>query len=424
MPKQTYKLIIIICTLLLLAFSVNAEQKKLSIQMESVSLVSVLNLIAEQYNLNLVISNDVQGDISVKLNEVDVYTALNAILHPSGYNYYFDDNIIVIKSMEKEAAGEFRTEVIRLKYVNPITAKKALSSIKSEKGDVIILDKMDEGTETNEVYHPNKILITDYPKNIEAMLKVIDNLDVEEKLISIEVKIVETTLDSQDKLGFNWPTQINTQIGSSSVETTDETSGTNDNGLGTYDLETSQWTWGKLTINQMNVFLDLLKQRDNSKLVSYPSVSTLENHEAEIKIQTVIPIPTINRFTESASTTDFVTFYDEEVGIRLNVTPRINSDGQITMDVYNVVEDIIGYTGSSDSQKPITAERSIKTRITVGNGETATLGGLLKESDIQVEKKVPGLSLIPILGKLLFTSHSIEKKTTDLLIMITPTIIE
>ena len=424
MPKQIYKLTIIICALLLLAFSVNAEQKKLSIQMESVSLVSVLNLIADQYNLNLVISNDVQGDISVKLNEVNIYTALNAILHPNGYNYYFDDNIIIIKSMEKETAGEFKTEVIRLKYVNPITAKKALSSIKSEKGDVIILDKIDEGTETNEVYHPNKILITDYPKNIEAMLKVIDNLDIEEKLISVEVKIVETTLDSQDKLGFNWPTQINTQIGTSSIETTDETSGTKDNGLGTYDLETSQWTWGKLTINQMNVFLDLLKQRDNSKLVSYPSISTLENHEAEIKIQTVIPIPTINRFTESASTTDFVTFYDEEVGIRLNVTPRINSNGQITMDVYNVVEDIIGYTGSSDSQKPITAERSIKTRITVGNGETATLGGLLKESDIQVEKKVPGLSLIPILGKLLFTSHSTEKRTTDLLILITPTIIE
>ena len=424
MPKQIYKLLIITCTLLFLTFSANAEQKRISIQMESVSLVSILNLIAEQYNLNLVISNDVQGDISVKLNEVDIYTALDAILHPNGYNYYFDDNIIVIKSMEKETAGELRAEVIRLNYVNPITAQKALSPLKSQKGDIIILDKINEGAETNEVYHPNKIIITDYPKNVDAMLKVIDELDIKEKLISIKVKIVETTLDSQDKLGINWPSQINTQIGTSSTTSTDETSETNDVGLGTYDLDASQWTWGKLTINQMSAFLDILKQKNNSKLISYPSVSTLENHEAEIKIQTVIPIPTINRFTESASTTDFVTFYDEEVGIRLNVIPRINNNGEITMDVNNVVEDIIGYTGSSDSQKPITAERSIKTRITVGNGETATLGGLLKESDIQVEKKVPGLSLIPVLGKLLFTSHSTEKRTTDLLIMITPTIIQ
>lgn len=424
MPKQIYKFIIIIFTLLLLTFSVNAEDKKLSIQMESVSLVSVLNLIADQFNLNLVISNDIQGDVSVNLNEVDIFTALNAILLPNGYNYYFDDNIIIVKSMDKEAAGEFRSEVLTLNYVNPITVKKALSAIKSAKGNIIILDKTNEGTESNEVFHPNKILINDYPKNIEAMLKVIHDMDIEEKLISIEVKIIETTLGTQDKLGMNWPTQINTQIGTGNTSTVTEASVTNDVGLGTYDLEVGQWTWGKLTINQMTAFMDLLKQKDNSKLVSYPSVSTLENHEAEIKIQTVIPIPTINRFSESASTTDFVTFYDEEVGIRLNVVPRINNNGQMTMDVNIVVEDIIGYTGSTDSQKPITAERSIKTKISIGNGETATLGGLLKETDIRVEKKFPGLSLIPVIGKLLFTSHSVEKKTTDLLIMITPKIIQ
>ena len=190
------------------------------------------------------------------------------------------------------------------------------------------------------------------------------------------------------------------------------------------DLETGQWVWGTLSVGELNAVLDLLEQNNNSKLLSDPRITTLENNEAEIKIQIVIPIPTVNRFTEAASTTDILTFYDEEIGISLKVTPRINEAGKITMDVQPIVEDIIGYAGPPDNQKPITTERSIRTRITVTDGETAALGGLLKESEIQIERKVPLLGSIPFLGKLLFTNKSKEKSTTDLLILITPHIMK
>ena len=86
------------------------------------------------------------------------------------------------------------------------------------------------------------------------------------------------------------------------------------------------------------------------------------------------------------------------------------------------MEDIIGYAGPQDNQKPITASRSIRTRITVDDGETAVLGGLLKEDEIKTVRKVPLLGYIPLLGRLLFTNTSTEKTTTDLLILITPKI--
>ena len=172
----------------------------------------------------------------------------------------------------------------------------------------------------------------------------------------------------------------------------------------------------------MNAVLSLLESSGNSKLISDPHLTTLENHEAEIKIATVIPIPTVTRFTEGAATQDIQTFYDEEVGISLVVTPRISEDGQITLEVVPTVSDIIGYVGSQDSQKPVTSSRSVNTRITVQDGETAALGGLLKEDTIDKQQKVPFLGSIPLLGKIFFTSRSKEKSSTDLIILITPKI--
>ena len=110
------------------------------------------------------------------------------------------------------------------------------------------------------------------------------------------------------------------------------------------------------------------------------------------------------------------------MGISLKVTPRINDDSTITLRVNPIVEEIIGYTGSPDNQKPITSERSISTTVIVGNSETVVLGGLLKETSVETEHKVFLLGSLPILGPL-FTHKTTEKKTTDLLILITPRIL-
>jgi type II secretory pathway component GspD/PulD (secretin) len=193
--------------------------------------------------------------------------------------------------------------------------------------------------------------------------------------------------------------------------------------LGRHDLNTGDWTWGKPTVDEVRLVLDLLEQNGNSKLVSDPHITTIENHEAEIKATTIIPIATINRFTEGAATQDIVTFQDEEVGLSLRVTPRVTGEGYITLDVLPTIEDIIGFSGPSENQKPITSSRSIRTRIVVKDGETAALGGLLKENEITQKNRVPFLGHIPVLGGLLFTNTSKEKTKTDLLILITPRII-
>lgn len=425
----TLSLIII----LVLATAVSGQlhsDKTLSLTLEEMPIVAALNMIASQNGLNLVVSGKVTGNVTLRLEDVAITTALDAILTANGYNYFLKDNVIVVKPTDSDAVGELESAVIRLKYISPVTAEKAVTALKSPKGSITILDRSSGDNQGDRYYHPNRIIVTDYPGQLERLVDIINQIDVRERSIMIEAKIIETTVDSKSNLGVTWPSSVSASLSGANATTAtttttgSTTTGTQDNASGVYNPNNGNWTWGKLSVSEVSWILNMLEQDGNSRLISDPRITTLENHEAEFKFQTIIPIQTINRFTEGASTTDIVTFEDIEVGISLKVTARINEDGMITMDVEPIVEDIIGYSGPPDNQKPITASRSIRTRVTVLDGETVALGGLLKETEIERVQRLPLLGHIPLIGKLLFSSKSIETTSTDLLILITPHILD
>jgi type IV pilus secretin PilQ/predicted competence protein len=399
--------------------------EKISMSLESVPISRVLTMLATQNKLNLVSSGQIDGDISIRLDNVDLRTALDAILTANGYTYVVRDNVVVVTTADASNGSDLESRILTLSYIDPVTAKMALESRRSEKGQVIILDKVNtESIIQTGKYKPNRIMITDYPSLVDELVSLVAQLDVPERIVFIEARIIETKRDATSQLGFLWPSQVSTKIaGAEDGTSSPGTTTTSNRATGSLDIESGRWTWGTLSVDQLSAVLDLLEQSGNAKLISDPKIATAENHEAEIKVATVIPIQTINRFTEAAATQDIVTFQDFEVGISLRVIPRINGDGNITLDVEPVVEDIIGYSGPPGNQKPITAERSIRTRITVKDGETAALGGLLKEDDITRTQRVPILGHIPLLGKALFSNTRKEKSTSDLLILITPHVV-
>ncbi len=397
----------------------------ISLDLDGVPVATVLNTIAKQNSLNLVVSGDVNGNVTLRLDRVDLRSALDALLLPMGYNYFVKGDVIVVKPFENVSPGELETRTVTLRYVSPVTAQKALEPLKSSQGQVIVLDQsadLSGASVSRSTYQANRLLIADFPSVVKQMMAVIEDIDVQERVISIEARIIETNVDDTRKLGFTWPDAFTAVLGGS--DSSSSSSGTSiGSAAAEWNPNNGDFTWAKLSVGQLKLMLDLLDAKGNSKLISDPRVSTLENHEAEIKISTVIPIATINRFTEGAATQDIVTFQDQEVGISLLVVPRVNENGLITMEVTPTVEDIIGYNGPPDNLKPITTERSVRTTITVTDGETAALGGLRKEDDIESTRRVPLLGHIPLLGRLLFTSTSNEKRTTDLIILITPHIV-
>ena len=425
--KKIFSVILLTALLAAALTAAPAEKRdKLSLKLKEVPLIEVLNMIALQYNLNLVVSGDVAGAVTIHLEEVDIFNALNAILNSNGYNYFIRDGVIVVKSNKVTADGELASKLITLKYIAPNTAVKALETRLSEMGQIIVLDKnLQDNVDASDKFQPNRILITDRANLLGELERLVKEIDVPERMIQIEAKIIETTLDNNSKLGFLWPSSVSGSLSNAEGWSTDsETDATSSNNIaGFHDIENETWTWGKVSVQQLDLVLDFLKQDDNTKLISDPHITTLENHEAEIKIETIVPIQTINRFSEGAVIQDIVTFQDEEIGISLKVTPRINEAGLITMEVNPIVEDIIGYAGTDDNRKPITSSRSITTQITVNDGESIALGGLIKENEIQSEQKLPLLGYIPILGKLLFTHTTTEKAKTDLIILITPRIL-
>lgn len=396
----------------------------LSLELDGVPLVDVLRMIADQNDLNLVVSGNVEGAVSMRLDNVDVPTALDAIITANGYNYFFKDDIIVVREPGGDVKPELVSQAVTLKFIKPSTAKAALDSRVSSDGQVLILKK-DEGDRVG-TYQANRILISERSNNIEALLELVDHMDVPERTVLIEVRIIETQIDSTSKMGFLWPSSFSSTLSGADdgSSTGTEATTTSDNNLGVYTPTDGSWTWGKLSVSEVNLVLDLLDRRGNSRLISNPRIATLENHQAEIASQTIIPIQTINRFSEGAVIQDIVTFQDEEIGLSLKVTPRINEGGRITLEVIPTVENILGYTGPADNQRPITSSRSIKTQVSVDAGETVALGGLFKEDEITNEQKVPLLGHIPILGKLLFTHKSKEKSTTDLIILLTPKVLD
>lgn len=395
-----------------------------SLQFEDVPISIVLNMMAQQYNLNLVQSGRIEGNISIKLDSVSLEDALQVILASNGYNYYTAGDIIVVKPLDLPAAGEMTVEIVDLHYIPPGAAVSAAEGLLSPKGSIKIIADPDFKAARTGKPVPSKIAVIDVPETARLTAEFIRKIDRREPQIAIEVRLVETIINDDSEIGFNWPTSITARGHGIETGGSDGISSTENNeAIGQVDLPDGKWEWGKLSINELSLVLDFLEKSGNSKLISDPKITTLNNHPAEIKVATVVPIQTINRFSEGGSIQDIVTFQDEEVGITLNVTPHIAENNRIILDVNSTVSEIIGYSGTLDTQKPITSERSIHTRITVMNEETAVLGGLFKEDKIENEQRIFLLGSIPIIGGL-FRHKTSEVSTTDLTIMITPRILE
>jgi len=390
--------------------------KKVSLKFDEVPLTTVLNMLAEEYNLNIVLSGEITGEITLRLEDVTLEDALNAILASNEYNFYVTGNIVVVKPLGMNAVGEMLTRTITLDYISPSAAFNAAQELLSPKGKMRVV----EGTVTGgSLRVPTQLIVVDLPTSVDIIEKFIAEIDQPERQVEIAVRMIETNVDGEDQIGMKWPTSLKANLHGIEMSST---SGESGEALGQIDLPDGKWQWGKLSVAEVQMVLDFLQKQGNSKLISDPRITTLNNHQAEIKVTTIVPIQTINRFSEGGAVQDIVTFQDEEIGIKLMVTPHITKENKIILDVEPTVSEIIGYAGPPDQQKPITSERSVHTKITVADGESAILGGLLKENNIENEQKVFLLGSIPIIGNL-FKHKTTKKTTTDLMIMITPRIV-
>jgi type II secretory pathway component GspD/PulD (secretin) len=327
--------------------------------------------------------------------------------------------------------GELETVVIKLKYISSSGLEAPLQAVMSKRGKMQSFMPLiaGAGSGAGNNNDANIIVISDMQDNIPQIMKMITELDKPIPNINIAIRFIETQLDTSRGIGLDWsrsPLQI---------------AGSTDSLSEDWPISMNNMTIATLSPTQFMSALDIMEAEGKSKLLSSPQVTTLDNHEASTDVVTTVYIEgNIQRNTQnnnaSTSRTDnqgnllstqqygmnFLNqITEKDIGIKLTVTPRINHVSKITLVVDASVEALLG-AAEVTTDKPRSTKRTVKTQVTVTDGDTVILGGLITENTIENKKYVPVLSNLPLLGRF-FQSTAIEKEQRELLIFITPSII-
>jgi general secretion pathway protein D len=258
----------------------------------------------------------------------------------------------------------------------------------------------------------NSIIVVTTPQGADLIRGIIDQLDRIPEQVMIETMIVEASLDESTKLGFQWDYTQERAFNQRGV--------TGNAGTTFPDPANSQQQGFRYTLTggNLNVTLDALKTDDRFQILSTPRIFTSNNVEAQINISQSVPYVTNSRQDPNGG---FIFNYAfEDVGIVLTVTPRITSNGYVTMQISQTANDLQGFT---DFNAPIINQRQADTQVSVKDGETIVLGGIIRNSVTTNTRKVPLLGDIPILGEL-FKSTTKDKSKTELIVFLTPRVVK
>ena len=264
----------------------------------------------------------------------------------------------------------------------------------------------------------NALVILATPQDYKMVEAALAKLDVIPLQVLIEASIIEVTLRDDLDYGVEWFFKNSIESGSLT-----EGRGTLDLGSPGISALAPAFSYTIVdTADQVRVALNALEQESEVNVLSSPSLMVLDNQTAFINVGNEIPVParqSVSNINPDAPTVNEIQF--RQTGVTLTVTPRVNSSGLVTMEIKQEVSNAVGTT-SSDIDAPTIQQRQIESSVAINSGETIVLGGLIQDTESNLESGVPLLHKIPLFGKL-FGQTRDEKRRTELLVMITPRVI-
>ncbi len=423
------------------------EKKKytgqlISLDFQNADLNNILRLIAGVSGLNIITSPGVKGTVTLRLMEVPWDQVLDLILKNSQLGMQREGNIIRITTLKKlaeekkaeidavkmeqqskksqETAEELISKTVPISYADLTNLTGILDGVKSERGDI----KVDDRTST--------LIIRDIQSSIDEMMKLIEILDKRTKQVSIEARIVEVNTNYSRELGIQWGGSFAKTTNKIFPNTVQMRGGLPGGSLGgsvtapnfIVDLPAAvgagtgaavAMSLGSLTgAILLDIRLSAMENSGMGKILSSPRITTANHKEATIKSGRSIPYETVS---SEGTQTQFV-----DATISLKVTPHITPDGFIRLEILATKNEAdFGQTSAGGAPTILTKE--VQTEVLVRDGETTVLGGLYKTTKSSSDAGVPFLSKIPIL-KWFFKQESDRTETEELLIFITPTIVE
>ena len=279
----------------------------------------------------------------------------------------------------------------------------------------------------------NSLIFAATQRQYDSLVPILDTIDVQARQILLRGFIAEINVSNLENNGIDWNIvggQMwddlllggNMSLGESSVPSTFMT-WFNDLSKKEELLDRNGSTYSVTNYQPMALMyatIDLLKRYNAVNILSVPRLMCTDNKESSFQVGQVIPV--LKGSTSDLSNPSAVqSNYDyKDTGLTLTVTPHIRSGNIVAMDIKQTTEDVMTPAGVPT---PITSKREVNTSVVVGNGETIILGGMIKETETSMNRRVPGISYIPLIGGL-FKKISKEKQKVDFVIFLTPTIIE
>ncbi len=417
------------------------EKEVISLDFQNADVRNLFRIFAEISGLNVILSPEVGGSVNIRMMDVPWNQAMEIILTNSALGREcFGNNIVrvatkVVLAAEASAlvaeknravadrtterdSQDLVTEVVRINHADITELSTSLTALRSARQDGRIT--VDTRTST--------LILNDLRHHVNDMLEAIKILDIPTPQVLIEAKIVEISKSFTQELGIQWGLTgeaISSAPGSLAINGSANANTAADGSAFQVDLRQSTdiaagsvsgfdlLLGGLLPGLDLNVRLEALEKQGKGRILSSPKVTTADNKEARIRSGKQIP------YQVTSAEGNSIQFVDAELS--LTVTPHVTSDNSVYM-VIDATKNAADFTQLVGTVPTITTKET-HTEVLVGNGDTTVLGGIYESTSTENKKAVPFLSKIPLLG-FLFKSFADSDVITELLVFITPTIIE
>lgn len=354
---------------------------------------------------------------------ITVDSRTNSLL-VSGTPTYLDLVERVINDLDSQEASERETIVYPLRNATAADVARVVSSfVDTEQQKLISTLGSDQIGSAARLLEreitivgdekSNTVLVSASPRYRQRLMEMIEGLDVDPPQVLIQVLLAEVTLDSNDDWGVDMA--LRASIDSANVTGSFGLASAFVSGLGVPSLA--------IASTDFDLLIRALQSQGRLQVLSNPSVMAANNEPARIQVGETIRLPTDVSITDAGRTLTSVE--SEEIGVILSVTPSINPDGFVRMVISPEISNLSARTTqiSEDFEAPIITRRTAETTVTVFDGQTIVLGGLISDRFERRDRKVPLLGDIPFVGAL-FRSMSQETTKTELLIVLTPHVVE
>ncbi len=400
------------------------EERRFDIDADGTDVKYILEALARQSGENIVVSPDVSGELSVHLTQKTLPEILDYVSVVGGFAWKKSDNTYLVMNKEnmpeevdqKKDAVPIKTMVWHCRHLKPDELVTSLGELFPEVKFVTAPEPSSPPVESMESSLPgssstsstpttssssekktSRIIVMGPEDKLPEIKMLLDEIDQPRKLISIEVQVCEVRDEGEENIGVEW-------------------------GWDTFVFQLSTGAWNPvqdINARKFTATIQALIKDDRAKLLAAPNLSVLDGEAAKVLIGDRVKYPRLAQRDSFGQ--PIYEIAEEEVGISLQIAPRVTEEDTVMLRLYPQVSIISGYLKFQGSDYPQVSTREAQTTVLVKTGTTIAIGGLLRDDEIVNAQKIPLMGDLPIIGHL-FRSKKVTTERTNIVILLTPKI--